>query len=132
MNSLQMNLNLQLMTPEQIYDEVEAFLIANEITSLQRFKLMLCILEAVNNVSQHCPDNTEDVTLLVQNNKDNIVVDILDTAEFVELSAPKKCPTNDRPNGRGLWIMDQWMDKVNKKATVLGTHLRLSLEKAAI
>ena len=129
MNSLQMNLSLNTMTPEQIYDEVEAFLISNSIESLLRFKVTLCILEVINNVSQHSPEHTDDVTILLQNQKDNIIVDILDSAEFINLSAQVKCPDINKPHGRGLWIMEQWMDQVEKQATVLGTHLRLSMQK---
>ncbi|GIU51201.1 ATP-binding protein [Shewanella sp. KT0246] len=130
MNSLQINIAIDDMTSEQIYDDIEAFLIVNNIESQQRFKLILCILESVNNVVQHCPENAETLTVMLQNNQENIVIDILDNTEFVELSTPKKCPQIDKPNGRGLWIMEQWMDQVQKQATVLGTHLRLCLQKA--
>ena len=32
-----------------------------------------------------------------------------------------------RANGRGLWIMYNWMDQVLNQPTVLGNHLRMSL-----
>ena len=129
MNSLQINIALNEMTPEQVYDDIEAFFIVNNIDSQQRFKLMLCILESVNNVVQHCPEDAEIVTVMLQNHQDNIVIDILDNTKYVKLSAPQKCPEITQPNGRGLWIMEQWMDQIEKQATVLGTHLRLSMQK---
>ncbi|MEZ9140799.1 MULTISPECIES: ATP-binding protein [unclassified Shewanella] len=129
MDSLQINIALNEMTPEQVYDDIEAFFIVNNIDSKQRFKLMLCILESVNNVVQHCPEDAETVTVMLQNHQDNIVIDILDNTKYVKLSAPKKCPEITQPNGRGLWIMEQWMDQIEKQATVLGTHLRLSMQK---
>ncbi|MCL1066439.1 ATP-binding protein [Shewanella olleyana] len=129
MNNLQMNISLNEIETEQVYNQIEAFLLAHGIETQQRFQIILCILESVNNVIQHCPDSAGTISVMLQNQQDNIVIDILDNTDFVKLSAPKKCPPVDKPNGRGLWIMEQWMDQVQKQATVLGTHLRLSLQK---
>ncbi|WP_153914272.1 ATP-binding protein [Shewanella sp. TC10] len=129
MNNLQMNISLNEVAPEKVYNQIEAFLLTHDIETQLRFKIILCILESVNNVIQHCPDSAETITVMIQNQQDNIVIDILDNTDFVKLSAPKKCPEIDKPNGRGLWIMEQWMDQVQKQATVLGTHLRLSMQK---
>ncbi|WP_144209652.1 ATP-binding protein [Shewanella donghaensis] len=128
MNNLQLNLALNSMTADQVYDELEQFLSRNGLSSLQRFKLITCILEATNNVKQHCSEVADDVTVMLQYKNSHIIIDILDNSEFTSLPAPKVCPDNSTANGRGLWIMHQWMDQVQQQATVLGTHLRLSMQ----
>ncbi|MDO6619576.1 MULTISPECIES: ATP-binding protein [unclassified Shewanella] len=127
MNNTQLNISINSMTADQVYDELEQFLISNKVEPLQRFKLISCALEATNNVQQHSADDAEDIKLLLQKNDNKLIIDILDNSNFTPLAPPSTCPNKHKANGRGLWIMHQWMDQVQQQATVLGTHLRLSI-----
>jgi len=127
MNSLQLNLNHQVIEQQQFCVELDQFMLNNAINDRQRFKVITCTLEGVNNILQHTQCNAANITLLMHCNADRIIVDLLDTAEYHSLPTPTDCPDINTENGRGLWIMYNWMDQVLNQPTVLGNHLRMSL-----
>mgnify|MGYP001046037702 FL=1 len=127
MNSLQLNLNHQVIEQQQFCVALDQFMLNNAINDRQRFKVITCTLEGVNNILQHTQCNAANITLLMHCNADRIIVDLLDTAEYHSLQTPTDCPDINTENGRGLWIMYNWMDQVLNQPTVLGNHLRMSL-----
>lgn len=127
MNSLQLNLNQSLWEQNQLFQELEQFLLQNHVHPKQRFKLITCVLEAVGNVVRHGACPLEKVILIVHCNHDSLTVDLLDPSFTPELAMPQNCPSRDGETGRGLWILYNWMDKVRFQHAINGTHLRLSL-----
>jgi serine/threonine-protein kinase RsbW len=127
MNSLQLNLNHQVIEQQHFCEELDQFMLNNDVTERQRFKVITCALEGVNNILQHTECDAANITLLMHCNADKIIVDLLDTATFHSLPFPINCPQNNTEHGRGLWIMYNWMDQVQNQPTVLGSHLRMSL-----
>lgn len=127
MNSLQLNLNQHLWDQNQLLQELEQFLLQNDVNPRQRFKLITCVLEAVGNVLSHGTSQMEKVVLIVHCNHDALTVDLLDPSFTPELAMPDNCPSRDSETGRGLWILHNWMDKVRFQHAINGTHLRLSL-----
>ena len=127
MNSLQLNLSQQVIEQQQFCIEIDQFMLSNAINERQRFKVITCTLEGVNNILQHTQCDAANITLLMHCNADRIIVDLLDTATYRPLPTPTDCPDKNTENGRGLWIMYNWMDQVLNQPTVLGNHLRMSL-----
>ncbi|AZQ11077.1 ATP-binding protein [Shewanella khirikhana] len=127
MNSLQLNLNQHLWEQNQLFLELEQFLLQNNVHPKQRFKLITCVLEAVGNVLHHGKSPLDKVILIIHCSHDCLTVDLLDPSVSPELDMPSHCPERDGENGRGLWILYNWMDKVNFQHAISGTHLRLSL-----
>jgi serine/threonine-protein kinase RsbW len=127
MNSLQLNLTPQIIEQQQFCIELEQFMLNNQVCDKQRFKVITCTLEGVNNILQHTSCDAANITLLMHCNTDSVIVDLLDNALYTELPALIDCPDQNEEQGRGLWIMYSWMDQVWNQPTVLGSHLRMSL-----
>ncbi|MBR9726824.1 ATP-binding protein [Shewanella intestini] len=127
MNTLQINLSQNIIEDNHLCEELEQFMLLNNVTEAQRFKLITCTMEGVNNALQHGGSHANEIIIMLHCNDQKIMVDVLDKANFSPLPDVNECPNIEQENGRGLWIMDNWMDQVVLKPSVLGTHLRLSL-----
>ncbi|WP_299490232.1 ATP-binding protein [uncultured Shewanella sp.] len=128
MLNFQINLDKSNINQSKVCNDVDNFL-KSHITQQQRFKVITCIMEVLANLIMHTDDSLNKVIIIIHCDIDNIVIDILDDANFTLLKAPDDCPEADQLSGRGLWILEQWMDEVSFQPTVSGTHLRLSLKK---
>ncbi|WP_028771794.1 ATP-binding protein [Shewanella waksmanii] len=126
MNSLQFNLSQSAIHSQHFCTELDQFLLQNSIIAGQRFKIVTCILEAVANIAQHSQVDLAQVSLIIRCERDKVTIDLLDNSPFIEPQKPS-CPPPLSLTGRGLWIMQNWMDQVRVQASVAGTHLRLSL-----
>lgn len=127
MNSLQINLNPSMHDESLLCEQLESFMLENQVKERQRFKLITCAMEGLNNALIHGESNIENIILMLHISQDKVIIDVLDSGNFTPLPTITDCPNTDNENGRGLWIMFNWMDKVSLQPTVLGTHLRLSL-----
>lgn len=127
MNSLQINLNKALLAKHSLCLEVDQFMLQNQISTSQRFKIVTCVLEAVANVINHSNSSSKEMILILHSGDDKVVIDLLDNSELQNNQAPKQCPNTATESGRGLWIMHSWMDNVRVQESVAGTHLQLSL-----
>ncbi|PKG56610.1 ATP-binding protein [Shewanella sp. Choline-02u-19] len=127
MNSIQINLNKSVLAKHSLCLEIEQFMLQNHISSSQRFKIVTCVLEAVANVMDHANNGSADMTLILHNRDNKVIVDLLDHSTLHCSKAPQQCPDTDAQSGRGLWIMHSWMDNVRVQKSVAGTHLQLSL-----
>lgn len=127
MNSIQLNLSEQIWSNKQLCDELEKFLQQNGVRTQQRFKLITCILEALSNVLEHTSSQLEEVVVIVHCDQQLITVDLLDNSPYLAIEGQIKCPSPLSLSGRGLWIIQSWMDQMRFQASVAGTHLRLSL-----
>ncbi|MCL1057908.1 ATP-binding protein [Shewanella gelidimarina] len=127
MNSIQINLNKSVLAKHSLCLEIEQFMLQNQISSSQRFKIVTCVLEAVANVMNHANNGSADMTLILHNRDNKVIVDLLDHSVLHSSKAPQQCPDTDAQSGRGLWIMHSWMDNVRVQESVAGTHLQLSL-----
>ena len=127
MNSLQINLNKALLAKHSLCLEIDQFMLQNQISSSQRFKIITCVLEAVANVINHSNSNSKEVILILHSGDNKVVIDLLDNSKLHHNQAPQQCPNIVTESGRGLWIMHSWMDNVRVQESVAGTHLQLSL-----
>ncbi|WP_299791109.1 ATP-binding protein [uncultured Shewanella sp.] len=127
MNSIQLNLSQSVWSSNLLCQELEQFLQQNSVQIQQRFKVITCILEALSNVLEHTDNQVEDIVIIMHCNQDRITVDLLDKAPYLPMGDQVECPSPFSISGRGLWIIQNWMDQVRYQASVAGTHLRLSL-----
>ncbi|AEG09448.1 ATP-binding protein [Shewanella sp. SP2S2-4] len=127
MNSLQLKLTQEQWRIQQFCPELEQFMLLQNVHERQRFKVIICVLEAINNILDHTEAGLEQIVLIMHCNDDRIIVDLLDHSTVLPKIEPHHCPEQMNEHGRGLWIMYNWMDEVRFQPTVLGTHLRLIL-----
>lgn len=127
MNSLQINLNKALLAKHSLCLEIDQFMLQNQISTSQRFKIVTCVLEAVANVINHSNSRSNEMILILHSGDDKVVIDLLDNSALQNNQAPKQCPNTAAESGRGLWIMHSWMDNVRVQESLAGTHLQLSL-----
>jgi len=127
MNSIQLNLSQSVWNSNLLCQELEQFLQQNRVHIQQRFKVITCVLEALSNVLEHTDNQCEDIVIIMHCNPDRITIDLLDNAPYRHIGAQIECPSPFSISGRGLWIIQNWMDQVRFQASVAGTHLRLSL-----
>ncbi|MGS0682943.1 ATP-binding protein [Shewanella sp. 125m-7] len=125
MNSLQFTLNRNIMSKHSISKEIEQFMLQNQVSDTKRFKVITCILEAISNVFIHAKPKLGSMIIVLHCDEHKITVDLLDDSPLQILEAPKSCPPAESPSGRGLWIINNWMDSVRMQKTVAGTHLQL-------
>ncbi|MGM8892110.1 ATP-binding protein, partial [Psychrobacter sp. 1Y1] len=121
MNSLQFNLNSNIMTTHSISREMEQFLLQNQVSDTKRFKVITCVLEAVSNVFMHASPELDSMIIVLHCDEHKITIDLLDDSTQQTLEAPKTCPPAESLSGRGLWIINNWMDSVRMQKTVAGT-----------
>ncbi|WOT06350.1 ATP-binding protein [Shewanella youngdeokensis] len=127
MNSLQIKLNNTVLAEQSLCQQIEQFMLYNSISSSHRFKIVTCVLEAVANVMQHTNDKDAEMILILHNRDNKVIIDLLDNSPLHNSQTPDKCPDIYCESGRGLWIMENWMDSVKVKQSATGTHLQLSL-----
>ena len=127
MNSLQINLNQNVLAKHSLCLEIDQFMLQNQISTSQRFKIVTCVLEAVANVLNHATGSKQEVILILHCTDKKVVIDLLDNSKKHCSQPAQRCPDTDAESGRGLWIMHSWMDNVRIQESVAGTHLQLSL-----
>ncbi len=130
MNSIQLNLSQKIWSSKLLCSELEQFLQQNSVCTQQRFKVITCILEALSNVLQHTDSRLEEVVVIIHCDLEVITIDLLDNSPYEPISDQIECPSPFSLSGRGLWIIQNWMDQMKFQASVAGTHLRLSLLRA--
>lgn len=128
MFNLQINLDKSNIDQIQVSNKVNDFL-KPHVNEQQTFRIITCIMEVLANLIEHTDDSLKKVILIIHCDTNEIIIDILDDANFTQLTIPDECPDINETSGRGLWILRQWMDSVSYQPTVSGTHLRLSLNK---
>ncbi|BAJ01482.1 ATP-binding protein [Shewanella violacea] len=127
MNSMQLNLSQKIWSSKLLCAELELFLQQNSVLTQQRFKIITCILEALSNVLEHTDSRLEEVVVILHCNQEVITIDLLDNSPYTPIDDQVDCPSPFSISGRGLWIIQNWMDQMKFQASVAGTHLRLSL-----
>ncbi|WP_299009826.1 ATP-binding protein [uncultured Shewanella sp.] len=128
MFNLQINLDKSNIDQIQVSNKVNEFL-KPHVNEQQTFRIITCIMEVLANLIEHTDDSLKKVILIIHCDTHEVIIDILDDANFTQLTIPDECPDNKETSGRGLWILRQWMDSVNYQPTVSGTHLRLTLNR---
>lgn len=127
MNSLQFNLDRNIMAKHSISREIEQFMLQNQVSDTKRFKVITCVLEAVSNVFSHAAPKLNSLIIILHCDHHQVVIDLLDNSPMQPLTAPTDCPPAKSTSGRGLWIINSWMDSVRIQETVAGTHLQFSI-----
>lgn len=127
MNSIKLNVSQNVLSSHLLCIELEQFLAQNSVQSQQRFKVITCVLEALSNVLEHTNSQLEEIIIILHCDHDRITIDLLDNSPFIPLNEAASCPSPLSLSGRGLWIIQHWMDHVKFQSSVAGTHLRLSL-----
>lgn len=127
MNSLQFNLNRSIMAKHSISREIEQFMLQNQVSDTKRFKVITCILEAVSNAFTHAEPQLNSLIIILHCDHQQIVIDLLDNSQMQALTPPTDCPPAKSTSGRGLWIINSWMDNVRIQESVAGTHLQFSI-----
>ncbi len=107
--------------------KIDQFLEQNNVSSQQKFKVITCVMEALGNVIEHTTCQLEDIIIILHCNSDRITIDLLDNSPFTPLNEEATCPSPLSLSGRGLWIIQQWMDQVKFQSSAAGTHLKLCL-----
>lgn len=126
MNTLQLELSKEVWHSASFCPEIEHFMALNNVQSKQRFKIITCILEAVGNILAHGNTDIDKIIIIIGCHHDRVTIDLLDNSPLVPINTPDACPQPEAISGRGLWILQSWMDQVRYQASVQGTHLRLS------
>ncbi|AQS38806.1 anti-sigma regulatory factor (Ser/Thr protein kinase) [Shewanella psychrophila] len=127
MNSIQLNLSQKIWSSKLLCAELEQFLQQNSVRTQQRFKVITCILEALSNVLEHTDSHLEQIVVILHCDQEIITIDLLDNSPYTPIDDQVDCPSPFSLSGRGLWIIQNWMDQMRFQASVAGTHLRLSL-----
>ncbi|WP_333481915.1 ATP-binding protein [Shewanella sp. MTB7] len=127
MNSIKLNVSQHVLNSNLLCTEFERFLAQNNVHPQQRFKVITCVLEALSNVLEHTNSQLEEIIIILHCNSDLITIDLMDNSPFISLNEEVSCPPPLSLSGRGLWIIQHWMDLVRFQSSVAGTHLRLSL-----
>ena len=127
MNSIQLNLSQKIWSSKLLCSELEQFLQQNSVHTQQRFKVITCILEALSNVLEHTDSRLEQIVVILHCDQEIITIDLLDNSPYTPIDDQVDCPSPFSLSGRGLWIIQNWMDQMRFQASVAGTHLRLSL-----
>ncbi|WP_299810800.1 ATP-binding protein [uncultured Shewanella sp.] len=127
MNSLQFNLDRKIMAKHSISREIEQFMLQNQVSDTKRFKVITCVLEAISNVFTHATPKLNSLIIILHCDHQQVVIDLLDSSRMQAIKAPTDCPHAKATSGRGLWIINSWMDNVRLQETVAGTHLQFSL-----
>ncbi|EDQ01533.1 conserved protein of unknown function, might belong to anti-sigma regulatory factor, serine/threonine protein kinase [Shewanella benthica] len=127
MNSIQLNLSQKIWSSKLLCAEFEQFLQQNNVPTQQRFKVITCILEALSNVLEHTDSRLEQIVVILHCDQELIIIDLLDNSPYTPIDNQVDCPSPFSLSGRGLWIIQNWMDQMRFQSSVAGTHLRLSL-----
>ncbi len=127
MNSLTFTLTDKAWQQDLLCLELEQFMLQNSVLKQERFKVVTCILEALGNSIKHASSELSDITVILHCDHDKITVDLLDKRPPHKANGEPNCPQPMAGSGRGLWIMNSWMDQVRFQPSVQGSHLRLSL-----
>lgn len=127
MNSIQLNLSQKVWSSKLLCAEFELFLQQNSVPTQQRFKVITCILEALSNVLEHTDSRLEQIVVILHCDQEIITIDLLDNSPYTPIDNQVDCPSPFSLSGRGLWIIQNWMDQMKFQNSVAGTHLRLSL-----
>jgi serine/threonine-protein kinase RsbW len=127
MNSIKITLSQCILNDNLLCIELEQFLEQHNVKPEQKFKVITCVMEALGNVLDHTNSQLEDIILILHCNSDKITIDLLDNSPFTPINEEATCPSPLSLSGRGLWIMQHWMDQVKFQSSAAGTHLRLSL-----
>ncbi|NRD74662.1 ATP-binding protein [Shewanella sp. VB17] len=127
MNSIKLTMSHSFWDNNLLCIEIEQFLEQNRVHSQQKFKIITCVLEALSNVLEHTDSQLEEIIIILNCNSDRVTIDLLDNSPYTPLEGQVVCPSPLSLSGRGLWIMQSWMDQVRCQTSVAGTHLRLSL-----
>lgn len=127
MNSLQLNLDRRVIQKHSVSKEIDQFMLQNQVAEMNRFKVVTCTLEAIANIFEHAKPPLKHMIVILHCDNNKVIVDLLDNSPFKALVQPNSCPSADVHSGRGLWIINNWMDSVRSQQTVAGTHLQLTL-----
>ncbi len=127
MNSLQFTLNRHIFQQHSISKEIDQFMLQNHVPDSNRFKIITCTLEAIANVFTHANPPLNHMIVILHCDKDKVTVDLLDNSKPSDFETEAQCPPAHSLSGRGLWILNNWMDTVRTQKTVAGTHLQLTL-----
>ncbi|QBF84228.1 ATP-binding protein [Shewanella maritima] len=127
MNTLQLSLSAKLLDNSCHLKELEQFMCLNGVKEGQRFKLITCTMEGLNNALMHGGDKLENIILMAHCSQDKVMIDLLNQDDYQPLPEVNDYPNPNDEGGRGLWIMLNWMDQVTYEPSVLGTHLRMCL-----
>ena len=127
MNSLQLNLDRNVMQSHSISKEIDQFMLQNQVADSTRFKIITCTLEAIANVFEHATPSLKRMIVILHCDSHKVIVDLLDNSPHKTVLQPTSCPATNASSGRGLWIINNWMDSVRSQQTVAGTHLLLTL-----
>ena len=127
MNSIKLNVTQSMLDDNILCLEIDQFLEQNNVSSQQKFKVITCVMEALGNVIEHTTCQLEDIIIILHCNSNMITIDLLDNSPFPPLNEEAACPSPLSLSGRGLWIIQQWMDQVKFQSSATGTHLKLSL-----
>ena len=127
MKPLICKLNEQVWTSSVLATRIEAYLESAAVPSLERFKVITCIMEALGNVFCHtdCPE--EQVILFINRDAQRLAIEITDQAKTTTITWPDECPDIEGERGRGLWIIRNWMDTAEYVPSEKGNRLYLEL-----
>ena len=93
----------------------------------EAFRVMTCVVEAVNNCVEHAySDATGEIGIRLFRNSRWLVVQIQDRGRPVEQPAARTEPDPLQIDGRGWFIMQQWMDVAQYRRRALGNVVTLA------
>ena len=91
------------------------------------FRVMTCVVEAVNNCVEHAyRDQPGEIGIRLFRNAHWLVVQVRDRGEPVERRTAPAEPDPLQIDGRGWYIMQQWMDVAQYRRRRLGNVVTLA------
>ncbi|MBK5969431.1 ATP-binding protein [Thiorhodovibrio litoralis] len=99
---------------------------------MNAYQIQTCCVEAINNAIIHAyaGEPGHPVRVHWQTQGDELIIEIQDRGRAMTTPPPEHEPAPDAENGRGWWIMRQWMDSAEyrDRGELHGVRLRRRID----
>ncbi len=102
---------------EKVLELIRQSNLEQGLTSQFNFELSVCIAEVINNLVEHTPEQHKQQNPVFElhftNYPDGVCVQIVNQSPEYEFVQPQQAPSETDLSGRGLFILNQWIDTLS-------------------
>lgn len=132
MSTLRLSLHGDAEAVAQALAQVDTFSEAAGLDSSLRFRLQVCVAEAVNNIVEHGAGRIGLIGLVCRVGSQALTVRISDSAMPLQEIPGAEFPHGEAESGRGWPILHQWTDGLSYRTSAGLNHLYLTLRRDTV
>lgn len=101
---------------------------SSDLSKTERYQIETCMVEGINNAVLHAygGEGGHKISIVCRMSEEFIQVEIHDSGQAMPTKINKDLPVLDSTQGRGMFIIESWMDKVDYHSDQKGNTLRLT------